>query len=143
MSDANKYPNAAPAPWQALSEPNAEVLDVIEQLIRKGMPLASVARSIATTETRLKRWLERGEVAVDEENWDESERIYSELFLRAARAQSLYEESQLDSLNDPDNGNWRRPLSILERRDARNWDRKPMDEGGDSGEEFEADQKFV
>lgn len=131
------------APWQALSEPNVKVLKLIPSLVRKGLPLASVARYIATTESRLKKWLERGEQAVEESNTEYEERIYAELYLRVAKAFAEYEAKNLDSLNDPENGHWRRPLSILERRDARNWNRAPADNDNLGGEEFDADAKFL
>lgn len=129
-------------PWQALTEPNEAVINQIVKLLRRGLPLATCARYIATTETRVKRWLERGENAVEGNSDDEGDRIYMQLFLAAARAHAQYEAEQIASLSDPENSLWRRALSVLERRDSRTWG-KVSEDAQDSGEVLDPDSKFL
>ena len=129
-------------PWQALTEPNDSVINQIVKLLRRGLPLATCARYIATTETRLKRWLERGENAVEGNSDDEADRIYMRLFLEAARAHAYYESEQIASLSDPENALWRRALSVLERRDSRTWG-KITEDAQESGEVLDPDSKFI
>ena len=129
-------------PWQALTEPNEGVIHQITKLLRRGLPLATCARYIATTETRLKRWFERGENAVEGGSDDEADRIYMHLFLSAARAHAEYESEQIQSLSDPENALWRRALSVLERRDARTWG-KISEDSAEAGEVLDPDSKFI
>ena len=129
-------------PWQALVEPNEAVCNQIEKLLRRGLPLATCARYIATTETRLKRWLERGENAVEGNSDDPEDRIYMMLFLTAARAHAHYESEQIASLSDPENALWRRALSVLERRDSRTWG-KITEDSSEQGEIVDPDSRFI
>ncbi len=129
-------------PWQALVEPNQAVINQIDKLLRRGLPLATCARYIATTETRLKRWLERGELAVEGGSDAEDDRIYMILFITAAKAHAHYEAEQISSLSDPENALWRRALSVLERRDSRTWG-KIVDESGEQGEMIDPDSRFL
>jgi hypothetical protein len=135
-------PDSPQEPWQALVEPNEAVINQIDKLLRRGLPLATCARYIATTETRLKRWLERGELAVESNSDDEDDRIYMMLFMAAAKAHAHYEADQIQSLSDPENSLWRRALSVLERRDSRTWG-KAIDESGDQGEMIDPDSRFL
>jgi hypothetical protein len=129
-------------PWQALTSPNEAVINQVEKLLRRGLPLATCARYIATTETRLKRWLERGENAVETNSDEVEDRIYMQLFITAARAHAQYEAEQIASLSDPENALWRRALSVLERRDARTWG-KIVDDSAEQGEIIDPDSKFI
>lgn len=129
-------------PWQALTEPNEAVINQITKLLRRGLPLATCARYIATTETKLKRWFERGEHAVEGGSDDPEDRVYMQLFLLAAKAHAEYESEQIQSLSDPDNALWRRALSVLERRDARTWG-KISEESAEAGEVLDPDSKFI
>jgi hypothetical protein len=129
-------------PWQALTSPNEAVINQVEKLLRRGLPLATCARYIATTETRLKRWLERGENAVETNSDEVEDRIYMQLFITAARAHAYYESEQIASLSDPENALWRRALSVLERRDARTWG-KIVDDSAEQGEIIDPDSKFI
>ena len=131
-----------PQPWQALTEPNEAVINQVTKLLRRGLPLATCARYIATTETRLKRWMERGENAIETESVGDEDRIYAHLYLECARAHSHYEAEQIASLSDPDNALWRRALSVLERRDSRTWGKQET-ESQDSGEIIDPDSKFL
>ncbi len=136
MSDAD------PQPWQALTEPNEAVINQVVKLLRRGLPLSTCARYIATTETRLKRWMERGENAIETESVGVEDQIYAQLYLEAARAHAHYESEQIASLSDPDNALWRRALSVLERRDSRTWGKQETDTQ-ESGEIIDPDSKFL
>lgn len=131
-----------PKPWQAQTRPNEEVVNMVTALTRRGLPLSTIARFIATTETRLRTWLERGESAVEQGSDLLEDRIYMTLFLQTGKALAYFEARQVRELCSPRNKFWRQNLAILERLDPRNWSRTRY-EDPDQVEDLAPDQRFL
>lgn len=131
-----------PKPWQAQVIPNDEVVNMIVALTRRGLPLSTIARFIATTESRLRGWLERGEQAVEQGSDLKVDRPYMTLYLQTGKALAYFEAKQVASLCSSGNRLWRQNLAILERLDPRNWSRTRY-EDPDQVEDLTPDQRFL
>jgi len=133
-----------------------ELIDQFSGLILRGLPIDGACDYLSISPAMFwywmkmgERWLNSGEaelLGIEEEDFDKlGEADYYETcgrFIKTMRkAMAEYRLETLDKLHADKTANWTKSMTILERRDRKNFSR--ADQPGGNVEKWDADERFL
>ena len=118
-----------------------ETINQFAGLIERGLPLETACDYICLPTATFWLWSRKGDQWIKNEQIPKNHEIYGIFVLTYKRALARYKAGMVERMNDTESSMWVRDMTILERRDRRNYSRnEPL--GGDT-EDYDPDEKFM
>jgi hypothetical protein len=112
MNDTEQHAGGRPTKF------TPETQATIVEAIRRGNSYDNAAQLAGVTYRTFRNWMERGELATEEE--DETDPFF-QFFQEATRANAEYLDTAVQGFNARFGDDYRAPLEALARRDRKNW----------------------
>ena len=162
-STARRRPTAAPKRRKSVREKyiavngecTLELVDKLSMYVQMGMPVDRACDLCGVSRERYSKWIKFGEDYLEApereyELMSEADRergeVYAALYLGTTSAAAMFLRNVQDDLKESTGRMWKRAISVLERRDPRNWARvraRPIGVGEELGEQFTPDESFL
>jgi hypothetical protein len=136
---------ATPAPVVTAAIPRSildeEMIRRFCRLIKKGLPPDAVCDYLNISRSAFWNWITKGESFRNGDGEPKEYQLYGAFVGEFRRATALYRLRRLNALHRPGNNLWAREMTILERRDRKNFSRNEMP--GGSVESIQPDERFL
>ena len=130
------YLDSSRRPSKLTQELIVQVCDLLEQ----GMPMDGVCDFLGIAPQTFWTWLRKGTLYLQDPEIQPKYRLYGDFILNTRRSAAAYRLHLLNRLHT--GSNWSREMSILERRDRKNFSRfDPYGYG--TYEQLDPDEKFA
>jgi hypothetical protein len=120
-----------------------KLIDQFFQMGDRGVPFDAVCDALRVSKANFHQWVRRGELFLESEGGnDPEEAIYALFVQRMKESTASYRHRIIEELHTPDQGNdWIRLMTILERRDKRNFSRQDL--AGAATDASDRDEAFL
>ncbi len=109
--------------------------------LKEGMPIDSICDYMSIDGATFYDWVRKGESWIDGGQDEKPLEIYGVFVQQMRKESAAYRFTLVRRMGRPTNRNWRRELSILERRDRRNYGKQ--EQAGGTIDEYNPDEKFL
>lgn len=112
------------------------------ELVREGAPLDLACDYVGISNGTFYNWKHLGETWIDEGQPEKDpNRVFGHFLIEARKALAFYRIKTIRHLHTSPSGTWQREMTILERRDRKNFGRQEI-AGGDETS-YNPDDRFV
>lgn len=117
----------------------------VGEVIQDGLPVESVPDLFGVARSVWRSWLHKGEQYLAASSADDvvvdADELCARLALAVRKARAEYERRRVAVLHVANNREWRKEISILERRFRRNW--ALVDPDGGDEDAYTPDERFL
>ena len=120
---------------------NAVLTESFCEFVRKGLPADGVCDLLGISTGSFWEWMRKGEQYLRGDLKPDEHFVYGRFVQEFRRASADYRLRIIERLDRGGNGLWARDMTILERRDRRNFSRQTPQGGEDS--QYDPDERFL
>ena len=142
---AQANPPAKPtvAPKRKYRKLDGRLVEDFARLTRRGLPIDAACDYLGVATASLYHWVKQGKAYLDSEVTQriEEHAACADFVMALRRATAEYRLERVDRLHRSSGKTWIREMTILERRDRKNFGRR--DPAGGDEERYDPDERFL
>lgn len=118
-----------------------DTIDQFCELVREGLPFDACCDYLGISSTTFYAWLDKGKKYLANGGNPDEHEMCGRFYQRVRRAHAEYRRMMNQRAHSGAPGTWVRDVTILERRDRRNYGRYEPEGGND--EQYDVDERFL